>query len=208
MAAKLIESSDVPHTVTHDLESFFWVLLWMVMAQVETNWEGKKLSLIFYDVMNCRAGSVVKADFLKTDRLAEEEFEIPGNPYLRRLLEELQTTIASWYRKQKKWKNMPSPSVTKEKMESGIMDSKSNMKESGDHKLPQVSSEFKELYEKFSLHFSQALNTTGWPEDDKAEPQDILWPADIPRNKLCGSKRSWDALLTNSSCPSLSKQFC
>jgi len=49
---------------------------------------------------------------------------------------------------------MPSPSVTKENMESGIMDLKSNIKESGDPKLPQISLEFKELYENFSLHFS------------------------------------------------------
>ena len=47
-------------------------------------------------------GSMVKADFLKTDRLAEEEFEIPGNPHLWRLLEELQTTVTSWYHKWKK----------------------------------------------------------------------------------------------------------
>ena len=103
---------------------------------------------------------------------------------------------------------MPSPSVTKENMESGIMDLKSNMKESGDPKLPQILLEFKELYENFSLHFSQALNATNWPKDDKAKPQDILLLADIDRDKLCGSKRSWDALLTNSSHLLLSKWFC
>ncbi len=183
MAAELVENTNTPQTCTHDLESFFWVLLGTVMTWVETNWEGRRLLSIFHDVMNCHTGSMVKADFLKTDRLAEEEFEIPGNPHLQRLLEELQTTVTSWYHKWKKWKNMP-PSITKENMESGVTDLKSNVKESGNPKLPQISLEFKKLYKKFSLHFSQAFNTTSWPEHDNAEPQDILRPADMDRDKL------------------------
>jgi len=58
MAAELIKSTNTPQTCAHDLESFFWVLLWIVMAQVETNWEGKKLLSIFYNIMNCCTGSV------------------------------------------------------------------------------------------------------------------------------------------------------
>lgn len=181
MAAELVESADTPQTYAHDLESFFWVLLWVVITLVKTNLKGTKLSSIFHDVMNCTPGSVVKADFLKSDRLAEKVFEIPGNPYLRRLLEELQTTIASWYNRPK----------NKKELESGITDS----------------SEFRELYEKFSLHFSEALNATGWPEDDVATAQYIPPPPDAEWDKLCGSKRSWDALL-NSSLPSPNKRPC
>jgi len=198
MAAELVESSETPQTCAHDLESFFWVLLRIVMTQVETNVTERTLSSILHDVMNCNPGSMAKALFLKTaDGLAEEEFKIRGNPNLRRLLEELQTTLASAHRERKKRKFMSSTSVTKKYMESGITDSKSDVKDSGDRNPPQLSSEFKELYEKLSLHFSEALAGTGWPGEYKVDPQDIPPPANAYRNNFCGSKRAWDASLTN-----------
>jgi len=205
MAAELVRSCSTPQTCAHDLESFFWVLLWIVTTQVESNMMEMTRSSIFHDVMNCAQGSMVKALFLKTaDGLAEEGFEIPGNPNLRRLLRELQTTLASAYRERI---NMSSSSVTKENMESGVTDSKSDGKESGDRKSPQFLSEFKELYKKLSLHFSEALAGTDWPSDDKANPQDIAPPADATRGKVCGSKRAWDASLTNTTRPSSNKRF-
>ena len=213
MAAELVESSETPQTCAHDLESFFWVLLRIVMTQVETNMTEKKLSSILHDVMNCNPGSMVKANFLKSNRLAVHIFEIPGNPDLRRLLEELRNTLdlASTHRELEEWKKMSSPSgsVTKENMESGITDSKSDVKDSGDRIPPQLSSEFKELYEKLSLHFSEALAGTGWPGHDRADPQGIPPLANAYRDKFCGSKRAWDASLTDTthSSSSTNKRF-
>jgi hypothetical protein len=44
MAADFVKRSDIPQTLVHDLESFFWVLLWLVLTKVETNWKGGRLS--------------------------------------------------------------------------------------------------------------------------------------------------------------------
>jgi hypothetical protein len=48
MAADLVEPANVPQTFVHDIESAFWLLLWMVLKYRETRWEGKPLN--FYEV--------------------------------------------------------------------------------------------------------------------------------------------------------------
>ena len=193
MAAELVESTDTPQTCAHDLESFFWVLLWIVMTQVKTKTAEGRLSSIFHDIMNCSPGSVVKGDFLGPKRLAAHVFDVPSNVYLRRLLESLQTTL---------YNASVGRELEKLIMESGVTDSKSDAKESGDREPPQISLEFKELYENLSGHFSEALAGTDWPGDDRADPQNIPPPSDATRDKLCGSKRAWDASLTNTTRPS------
>ena len=40
MAADLVESSGIKQTFVHDLELFFWVLLWIVLTQVEIKLAG------------------------------------------------------------------------------------------------------------------------------------------------------------------------
>src|SRR5258708_19925508 len=36
MAGDLIQQFNIWHTFAHDLESFFWVILWIVLTQVQT----------------------------------------------------------------------------------------------------------------------------------------------------------------------------
>jgi hypothetical protein len=52
MAADLVESSEIPQTLEHDLESFFWVILWIVMTRVPTNWTDEARSILINDTMS------------------------------------------------------------------------------------------------------------------------------------------------------------
>ena len=65
MAADLMGSSDIPQTFVHDLESFFWVMLWIVKTLVPSSWSPSTRSEIDA-IMNPKScGSEAKKLFCK-----------------------------------------------------------------------------------------------------------------------------------------------
>jgi len=96
MAADLVESPDIRQTLEHDLESFFWVLLWIVLMQVPCSWNISTRSKFIDNTMNPkvydRSGGQTKKTFLTADdKLREKDFEIPNNKRLRKLLRAMKT---------------------------------------------------------------------------------------------------------------------
>ena len=54
MAADLVNDFDADQDTTHDLESFFWVLMWVVVKCIQTNWDQLSCSSFIYDTMSLR----------------------------------------------------------------------------------------------------------------------------------------------------------
>src|SRR6266849_1953782 len=103
MAADLVERSDIPQTFVHDLESFFWVLLWVVLTRVKTSWTEEQVSNFINGTMNPKVyadyGGWAKVWFLTSkDELSENHFKIPGNPILREFLKGLHSLVAVRHR--------------------------------------------------------------------------------------------------------------
>ena len=91
MAADLVASPNVRQTFVHDLESFFWVMFWIILTRVKCSWDvDKRSSFIgstFSPRVYGRSGGDVKVNFLRSkETLMPKEFEIGGNPSLSELL--------------------------------------------------------------------------------------------------------------------------
>ena len=52
MAAELIQHPETPQTFIHDLESAFWVLIWVVVSYMPTNMDAGKCSNFLKDIMS------------------------------------------------------------------------------------------------------------------------------------------------------------
>jgi len=99
MVADLVESSGVEQTFVHDLESFFWVLFWIVLMQVKTSWNDAKHSSFLATTFSLRVfigsgggvtGGDLKTNFLHWNSVLKEvNFNIPNNPPFCNLLDGL-----------------------------------------------------------------------------------------------------------------------
>ncbi|KAF8503365.1 hypothetical protein F5888DRAFT_1903888 [Russula emetica] len=103
MAADLVEEFGTKQTFAHDLESFFSVLLWIVLTQVETSWGDGFRSSFLEDTFSTKvykgSGGSNKTMVL-TSRIALHEtgkFKIPDNPTLAKFLYQLKTTVFARY---------------------------------------------------------------------------------------------------------------
>jgi hypothetical protein len=94
MAADLVESPNIQQTLEHDLESFFWVLLWIILMQVPCSWNIYTRSGFVDVTMNGQT----KKTFLTADVLHAEDFEIPNNRRLRKFLTAMKTIVAARHR--------------------------------------------------------------------------------------------------------------
>ena len=52
MAADLIDNPTIPQTFIHDLKSTFWVLLWVVLSYMKTNWNDATWSSALKETMS------------------------------------------------------------------------------------------------------------------------------------------------------------
>ena len=98
MAADLVEKLGTAHTLTQDLESVFWVLLWIVLKWVSSSWsDGQRASLL-----ETMSSKWFKSVFLTSAKLdvEDETFTIPGNPFLCDLLKGVEVTVAERYHRQ------------------------------------------------------------------------------------------------------------
>ncbi len=54
MAADLVQRSSIPHTFIHDLESAFWVMLWVVILYMPSSWDIGDRSYFLKETMSPR----------------------------------------------------------------------------------------------------------------------------------------------------------
>jgi hypothetical protein len=105
MAADLVKDPDAHQDTPHDLESFFWVLMWVVVKCVQTSWDQPSRSSFIYDTMSPRvyghigsettgaSGGFAKMNFLQNP-FSMDTLEILQNPALLRLILKWRFTFA------------------------------------------------------------------------------------------------------------------
>jgi hypothetical protein len=100
MAADLVESPDIQQTLEHDLESFFWVLFWIILTQVPCSWNIAIRSKFIEDTINPKvygqSGGRAKKTFLTNPfKLLKTDFDIPHNERLHNLLKTMKKLVAA-----------------------------------------------------------------------------------------------------------------
>ncbi len=186
MAADLVESSGISHTFIQDLESFFWVLIWIIITQVKSSWNDDwrtefldgTMRPKFYDhspgkettMMSPRdriqSGGRAKKMFLQSAKLVDSEFEIPGNTTLCKLLISLKRAVARRYHNSTNVRSSFDNDFSDDQSEQPISNVNNNQ-------LKDLSKEYFKNHGKMLRQFSKAVKAE-WPDNDNAEPQDVL----------------------------------
>ncbi|KAI0283056.1 hypothetical protein BGY98DRAFT_952758 [Russula aff. rugulosa BPL654] len=108
----LVEGPDICHTHAHDLESFFWVLIWIVLRRVKTTWDIEKHSSFINGTMSLRvcgtSGGDSKRAWLTSKSV--DNLEIPGNETLTELVLVFKESVAG--RCQEKWAQVTNGGTT------------------------------------------------------------------------------------------------
>jgi hypothetical protein len=101
MAAELVENPEAVQTVEHDIESIFWVLLWMCLLYMDTNMDVGMRSSVIKDTMSPRVyantGGSGKVDFL-ANRHRLDVLKTPTSPPVATLLKSLHEYLYNRYR--------------------------------------------------------------------------------------------------------------
>ncbi len=210
MARDLVQQFNIQHTFAHDLESFFWVLLWIVLTQVPTYYTDAVCSSFIHGMMSPKVCSgsrgSVKMNFLVSSCMLEERVEdfcLPNNPSLHALLVEMKCTVADWYLSlPSKKESTPKPESVKKIDTISIALKRDGITESDkSHKALHVAAnDFETMNRSMMLGllkdyhvvvelFGMALLAL-WPTNDKAECKPILLPLSAIEASHSGSKRS------------------
>ena len=103
MAGDLIKDPRTPQTEVHDLESFYWVLLWICLSYMKTNKDHGARSSIINGTMSPRVyedtGGDSKINYL-TRPAALKGLEVYGKFLVAALLKSLHMTIGARYREE------------------------------------------------------------------------------------------------------------
>src|SRR5258708_39562091 len=211
MAGDLVQQFNIWHTFAHDLESFFWVLLWIVLTWVPTYYTDAVRSSFIHGMMSPKVCSgsrgSAKINFLVLSCMLEErveDFRLPNNPSLHALLVEMKCTVADWYLSlQSKKESTPEPKSIKKinaisitlKCD-GIIESDKSCKalhvatnnfETMNRSMTMMLGLLKDHHVVVKL-FGTAL-LAPWPTNDKAECKPILLPSSAIEASHSGSKR-------------------
>ncbi|KAI9454523.1 hypothetical protein F5148DRAFT_1288603 [Russula earlei] len=193
MAADLIENSSIRQTFVHDLESAFWVMLWVTISHLPSSWEASRRSSFLDNIMNPRvcgnSGGPGKAAMLRNPL---GRLKLGFHQHLATLLESLRMVLASRY--VEKAPISVDPIILDE---FGTPEKKPSL----DEKLMAKLNNHKFILELFE----SALGKDGWPEDDAAEQLEILVSNDIQIIRHSSSKRSRDAAEENCSEPAVKR---
>jgi hypothetical protein len=194
MAADLVESPHIKQTFVHDLESFFWVLLWVVLTLVKTNWDeaetSKCISTTFspkvFETRKGVTGVNGKKDFLESStRLNETTFEVPGNTPLTGLLIGLKSLFAAKYVQEPKRKiHEYDPDALDGKKSRTDLEHQIAVEDYNRRKG------FLNGYVTILSQFKKAVTDTEWPDNDAASPQPRLQSISETYSSHSSTKRS------------------
>ena len=227
MARDLVQQFNIQHTFAHDLESFFWVLLWIVLTWVPTYYTDAVRSGFIHGMMSPKvcsdSGGSTKTNFLVLSCMLEERVEdfcLPNNPSLCTLLVEIKHTVADWYLSlPSKKESTPEPESVKKIDAISITLKCDGVTESDESRkaLHVAANDFETMNRSMTMtlgllkdhHVVVKLFGTAllapWPTNDKAEHKPILLPLSAIKASHSGSKRSWSTIeiqLTGSDQPS------
>jgi Fungal protein kinase len=173
MAADLVESSEIPQTLEHDLESFFWVILWVVMTRVPTNWTDEARSILINETMSPKVyshtGGTVKENWLVATSL--KKFKTPTSPSLGEFVKVLLKSVSARYREP------PSPTTGASDPFLLLGQPKPNPSTEQVQEV-QVGLKFLKSHWTLLEQFESALNHE-WPPNDEARLMGIMQPDSV-----------------------------
>lgn len=183
MAAALTEDSTTPHTFKHDLESFFWVLIWAVVSFMPTSFTVEGRSSFLKETMSPKlyinSGGVNKRNYL----LARI---VPGvdHPHIRILLNYLIRLFAAQY------SAISKDPITDQSMASSVHQATGS--EPPDTSTGDLDEYFRQNfgYPVMFNFFRTALERQDWPEHDGAKLQSKVPSLEEKHGMLPGSSRS------------------
>jgi len=101
MAGDLVKDPTTPQTMVHDLESFYWVLLWICLVYMKTSKKIRERSSIVKETMCPRVyagtGGDAKINYL-AHQAAVGGFDVLGKPGLTMLVKRFHLALGKWYR--------------------------------------------------------------------------------------------------------------
>ena len=179
MAADLVDNPTIPQTFVHDLESTFWVLLWVVLSYMKTNWNDATRSSALKETMSPRiyhssngaTGGRNKMSFLSSP-YSLHDLKIDNNERLDTLLYAMKYSLGVRY--------APKVSVSNDLVETNNTSQERLEEEHGhlnDHTFI------------LSL-FDKSLGYDDWPADDHSKRQPLLVSREVETCVQSGSKRS------------------
>ncbi len=210
MAGDLVQQFNIQHTFAYDLESFFWVLLWIVLTWVPTYYTDAVRSSFIHRMMSPKVCSssrgTVKMNFLVSSCMLEErveDFHLLNNPSLCALLVEMKCTVADQYLSlPSKKESTPEPKSVKKIDTVSIALKHDDITESDESckALHVATNDFETMNRSMMLGllkdhhvvvelFGMAL-LAPWPTNNKAEHKPILLPSSAIEASHSGSKRS------------------
>jgi hypothetical protein len=185
MSAALVKCNDAPHTFVDDLESIFYVILWLVLMyslnsmtpEVRTSFMQQVLDPVQYAGM----GGFAKADFLQGhSALQDLELENPNRPELRTLLLNLATLFSVRYE--------PEPDQAAWDSLQGLNNNRLNQMPAWQYQI--CREHLKSHQHVIQLIFEAVRDASGWPSDDRAIEQ-VLLPTQNERSKRKITKTVW-----------------
>jgi Fungal protein kinase len=199
MAAELIENPGIPHTLEHDLESVFWVLLWVTLLYMKTSWP--MVSTTLNDAMNPRVypsgGGASKLHFIGNPSALAGLFP-QQSPKMHHLLTGIHAIFCERYHKRIQQRYLKQENeiyhsarknadfgTDKSADEAGIATQSGN----------EVSPSLEALYTTVLKVFEDVLKDESfWSTTDRAERQLIEMPYEMKSAAQSGSKRSKERL--------------
>jgi len=180
MAADLVESSDVEQTFVHDLESFFWVLFWIVLMQVKTSWNDAKRSSFLATTFSpgvsigseggTTGGDSKKNFLLWESALKEKNFNTPNNSPLHDLLDGLHELL--------RVRHCDPPHVQQAQsvFAPRVLDGGPPLRDKYDEERAEYDRQLGWLkdHQMMLRQFAKALGSLEWPANDKAVFQDLM----------------------------------
>jgi hypothetical protein len=196
MAADLVEDPTIPQKLEHDLESFFWVLFWIILMHVPCSWNNAIRSKFIEDTMNPKvygqSGGQAKKTFLtNTYKLRKRDFDIPHNERLRTFLHKMKEIVAPRHHPPPDAPTTtPSTPTDPNKKTPDLETQVENYGKEQDEYLRGLKSlqshdSIRELFEWVDVD-------QGWPTDDRATYQRRMHSRTADAVSNSGSKRSRD----------------
>lgn len=180
MAADLVEGTNIAHTFVHDLESAFWVILWVSLAYMSNSWSTEDRSSFLTQTMSPRvyntSGGRNKLFFMTSESMGG--FRVIENPVLTDLLMCLKRILAIRHRQR------PSELSSKINLLAILAEiegkATSELALRSRNLIEQEAKEYDNLMTCLQDHtvilamIHKALyGNYKWPEDDAATPQDL-----------------------------------
>jgi hypothetical protein len=189
MAADLVEDPTIPQKLEHDLESFFWVLFWIILMQVPCSWNIAIRSKFIEDTMNPKvygqSGGQAKKTFLTNPfKLLKADFDIPHNESLRDFLRAMKEIVAPRH-------HPPPGAPTRPNAYSTPTDPNKNTPDLETQQSDYLRGlKFLDSHDRIRELFEQADVDPGWPTDDRTDYQGRILSRTADAVSNSGSKRS------------------